>query len=76
MLFSQDWTTGGDTADEGNVYGLFRLDGIGVVMVSDFKGTPLGGVLADKAFIDQSFDLILDRGGGGEASCLAIGGGI
>ena len=71
MLFGSDWTTGGDTAHERDVDGFFRLDGIGIVGIGDFKGTALGGVLADKAFIDQRFDLILDRSRGGEASCLA-----
>ncbi len=71
MLFGGDWTTGGDAAHERDVDGLFGLNGIGIVGIRDFKGTALGGVLADKAFIDQGFDLILDRRGGGEASCLA-----
>ena len=68
MLFGQDWSTGCDTADEGNVYGLFGLDGIGIVWVGDFKGAVFGGVFADKTFIDQGFDLIFDGSGGGEAS--------
>ena len=71
MLFGGDWTTGGDTAHERDIDGLFGLNGIGIVGIGDFKGATLGGVLADKAFIDQGFDLVLNRGGGGEASCLA-----
>ena len=71
VLFGGDWTTGGDTAHERDVDGLFGLDGIGIIGIGDFKGAALGGVLADKAFIDQGFDLILDRRGGGEASGLA-----
>ena len=71
MLFGGDWTTGGDTAHERDIDGLFGLNGIGIVGIGDFKGATLGGVLADKAFIDQGFDLVLNRVGGGEASCLA-----
>ena len=71
MLFGKDRTTGGDAAHKGDVDGLFRLDGIGIARISDFKGAAFGGVLADKTFIDQGFDLVFDRGGGGEASCLA-----
>ena len=71
ILFGKDWTTGGDSAHQWDVDGLFGLDGIGIVGIGDFKGAAFGGVFADKAFIDQGFDLIFDRGGGGEASCLA-----
>ena len=71
MLFGGDWTTCGDTTHQRDVDSLFGLNGTGIIGISDFKGTALGCVLADKAFIDQGFDLILDRCGGGEASCLA-----
>ena len=71
MLFGGDWTTCGDTTHQRDVDSLFGLNGTGIIGISDFKGTALGGVLADKAFIDQGFDLVLNRGGGGEASCLA-----
>ena len=60
MLFGGDWTTGRDAAHERDVDSLFGLDRIGVVGVGDFKGAAFGGVLADKAFFNQGFDLILD----------------
>ena len=41
VLFGKDWSTGGDAANEGDVDGLFGLDGIGIVGIGDFKGTAL-----------------------------------
>jgi len=71
MLFGEDWATGGDSANEGNVDGLFGLDGIVIVGIGDFKGAAFGGVLADIALFDQGFDLITHGCGGGEAGSLA-----
>ena len=71
VLFGEDWTTGSDTAHQWDIDGLFGLNGVGIVGVGDLEGTAFGGVFADKAFFNEGFDLILNGGGGGEASCLA-----
>ncbi len=71
MLFGEDGTSGGYAAHEGDVDGLFWLNGVGIVGIGDFKGAAFGSVLADKALFDEGFDLIFDGGGGGEPSSLA-----